>query len=122
MAMSGIFWDITLNLVIAVFFVAINTPILRMITSKIYNIPDTTFSTASSVIIWVTAIYFILSFLTFLPFFGLISILAAMSALMFLIRRYYNIDWGKTSLVWMVWFGSFVIQGMVVVSVLSLFI
>ena len=108
------FVDVGLSGISAVLFAAVNIPILRLIVAKIYNLRDTTLQTASIVVGAATLVYFVLSFFLSLPYLPGISFILAMAAFLVLLKKSYSITWSKTVLVWLVWVGAFVFQGMVI--------
>jgi len=114
--------DVGLSVIFAIIFAAVNIPILRLIVVKIYNLRDTTLQTASVVIGAATGVYLILSFFLSIPYIPGLSFILAMAAFLVLLKSSYSINWSKTVLVWFVWVGAFVFQGMIVFLVATPFL
>ncbi len=115
------------SLIITLIIIPLNA-LLLMLTTKMFKIADSSYKTA----IKLTAILGVLGFLigvlsTFvksLSFYITIAqwILISILLAVWLIKSFYNLDWGKTLLVWLVWFILYIILafliGIIVVSVI----
>lgn len=114
---------ITMQVITTVIMVIIGA-LLLMLSAKIFKLKDQSFKTAIKVVLILYVITFVL---------GLIGILSLRTALImsvlnfvvlialgiYLIKKFYLIDWGKSVLVWLVWFILSLIVGFIVGLILT---
>ena len=120
-----------MSLIISIVTVLIMIPLnalLLMISTKIFKINDSSYMTALKVAGILGGVSIVLSILgSFLPVIGQIIFWLSMAIVqivlaLWLINKMYSIDWGKTALVWLVWFVLSLIVGFILALIIGVII
>ena len=112
------------TLIITTIVMVIVSALLLMLSAKIFKLKDQSYMTALKVVLILYVINFVFSLI------GILSLPAAliMSILSFivlivlgiyLIKKFYKLDWGKSALLWLVWFILSLIAGFIVGLILA---
>lgn len=107
MALSTLFIELGVKILIAVMFVAFGSLILREIVARIFHLEDDTVATASSVVIWTVLVMLIFSFLPSSAYWGIATVVIVNILFALLVKRYYKVPWKTTAAIWGVWFGVY---------------
>ena len=110
------------SLISTVVFIFVNA-LLLMLATKLFKLKDTSYKSA----LWVTAILGVVSFIVglIIPPLGAISfvliwVVIGILLAIYLIKTKYKLDWGKSALVWLVFFIFEIIAVLIVGFILGL--
>src|SRR3989344_5792580 len=99
MALSTLFVDILLRLIIACVFVLLNALVIREIIVLFKN-NDDTIMTATAVAFWIGVTLFFAGLLSDIAILGWIVAAFANLFFIFLYKRYYGVAWKESILMW----------------------
>jgi len=103
-----------IKLLIALIFVIINSFILRFVLIRFFDVFDKSFSTASAVVVWISFVFLIMSYISNVLFNWLLFI-GVNYFFVYLVKRYYNFSWKESFFAWLVWFFCFLLMAFVFV-------
>ena len=121
MVLTGMMFGYQIVTTIVMLFLS---ALLLLVSAKIFKLKDQTYKTALKV----TLIIFVINFILGLIGLALLSVAVVMAVLSFLvlilgglylIRKYYNLDWGKAALTWIVWFILTLIAGFIISMIMG---
>lgn len=101
MAFPPILTEIVIKLIITIIFILLNAILLREIVT-LFNVRDTTMSTATAIACWIGGLLFIFSFISEIKYIGWVSLLLLFFFIYF-IKWYYDEPWKETILIWEMW-------------------
>lgn len=108
-----------ISIVTAIIMIPLNALVL-MISTKIFKIKDSSYMTALKVAAILGVVSIVLTIIgNFLPTIGQIIFWLSMAIVsiilaLWLIKSMYSLDWGKTALVWLVWFVLSLVVGFII--------
>ena len=120
MALSMLFFEVGLKMMLGVILVVIGSLVLREIVAKMFRIEDDTMATASTVVIWTGVTAIIFSFFSSMQYVG--WILAGIANIIFIlmVKRCYKVPWKTTFGIWGAWFCAYFMFALIVASTVSL--
>ena len=112
------------TLIISTVIMIIVSGLLLMLSAKIFKLKDQSLMTAFKIVLIIYVINFVLSLIGVysLPTALIMSVLSFIVLVVlgiYLIKKYHNLDWGKSVLVWLVWFILSLIAGFIVGLILA---
>ncbi len=113
------------SIVIAIIMIPLNA-LLLMISTKIFKIKDSSYKTAIMVTLILGIVSIVLQVIGyFLPAVGKIIFWLSMAIVsiilaLWLIKSKYNLDWGKSALVWLVWFVLSIVVGIILAVIVGI--
>ena len=116
-----------ISIVTTIIMIPLNA-LLLMISTKIFKIKDTSYMTALKVAVILGVVSIVLSIIgNFLPTIGQIIFWLSMAVVsiilaLWLIKSMYSLDWGKTALVWLVWFVLSLIVGFILALIIGVIV
>ena len=91
-----------------------NALIIREIAVKIFKSKNTSMEDATAVSIWISGTTFVFSFMSDIFLLGWLLFVAASGFFVFLVKKYYALNWKKTIYFWLIWLGVYVVIGLII--------
>jgi hypothetical protein len=122
MALTGM---LVLSQVITLIVMVFLSALLLVISVKIFKLKDQSYMTALKIALIIYVINFVLGLiglaaLSVAIVMGVLSFLVLILLGMYLIKKYYKLDWGKAALTWLVWFILTLIVGFIIALIIGI--
>lgn len=119
--------SLIISIVVALIMIPLNA-LLLMVSTKIFKLKDSSYKTAIKVTLILGIVSIVLSIIGyFLPTIGQIiywisMIIVSIVLALWLIKKNYSVGWGKSALVWLIWFILSLIVGFIIAAIVGVII